>query len=501
MRGRYIGIDLAITGPHRAAVMEADGTFVGKSFSFDRSFDGFEYLLKRAMPTGDVICQLTFVLVPTSKVWIPLCSFLIERGHTVFSVCPPKAAALRKYYRKYTKSDRIDSQVLAKLPLVDPENLNQLWLPSSVVGSLNGYCKQRDRIVMGIADRKKRVIAHFTSVNPKLMEAFGKNKFTAMSMAFLRHFADPFKVKRFGLAKLTQFLKKHSNGCVRTELPPKIYQASVDTTRIYEQAKARGHLPFDFALLQDEINIELDLIDYAEGKVALLDRKIAELYEQVDPDGALQSLRGIGPVIAANIMGIVGNVERFPCAGDYKCYCGGIPKKSQSSNRDQKGLPITKAAQRILKKSYHMAAETSRKYDVEDADLYHRLMSRGKHHNQAVTAVANRLAARSYAVMKRIHEAQQGLRDRNTVPFQLRDLDGTPITREQARQIIKERYPSKKKAPQKKKERPQAQVKVSRQSEDSSNMMQGQPLPIGDLLKNICTDRVRQGKIKVTQGG
>ena len=178
MRGRYIGIDLAITGPHRAAVMEADGSFVGKTFSFDRSFDGFEYLLKRALPMNDPTCQLTFVLVPTSKTWIPLCCFLIQKGHTVFSVSPQKACDLRKYYKKYTKSDRIDAQVLAKLSLIDPENLNQLWLPDSVIGSLRGYCKQRDKIVGNISSRKTRIIAYFTSVNPKLMETFGKNRFT-----------------------------------------------------------------------------------------------------------------------------------------------------------------------------------------------------------------------------------------------------------------------------------------------------------------------------------
>jgi Transposase and inactivated derivatives len=498
MRGRYIGIDLAITGPHRAAVMDADGTFLGKSFSFDRSFDGFQELLKRAQPTDDPTCRLTCVLVPTSKTWIPLCCFLIQKGHTVFLVSPQKAADLRKYYKKHTKSDRIDAQVLAKLPLIDPENLTQLWLATSVVGSLKGYCIQRDTIVMDIADRKRRIEAHFTSLNPKLMEAFGKNKFTAVSVAFLRHFADPFKVKRFGLERLTRFLKKHAHGRIRPDLPRKIFEASVDTTRIYEQAKAQGHLPFDFQHVQDQINIELDVIEYEQDKVALLDQKIAQLYEQVDPDKALQSLRGFGPVISANIVGVVGNVLRFPNVRAYQCYCGGIPKKKQSSHRDQKGLPITKAAQRLLKKSYHMAAETSRRYDVEDAAFYDRLIKRGLHHTQAITAVARRLSARSYAVMKRVQQAQQGLRERSTVPFQLRNLDGTPLTPEQAHRIVQEHYPSKSKVNKNNRERTQAQVCSSRQSLNSSNMRPGQPLPIGHLLKDICTARARQQKNHLT---
>lgn len=491
---RYIGIDLAITAPHRAAVMEADGTFVGKSFSFDRSFEGFEYLLKRALPGDNRNCRLTFVLVPTSKTWIPLSCFLTARGHTVVSVSAQKASDLRKYYRRHTKSDRIDAQVLAKLPLIDPENLNQLWLPDSVIGSMKGYCMQRDVIVRDISSRKVRIEAHFTSVNPKLMETFGKNKFTVMSRAFLRHFVDPFKVKRFGLERLTRFLKKHSHGRIRTELPQKIFEVCVDAAKIYQQTRNQGRLPFDCAQVQDQINIELDIIEFEEQKVALLDKKIAELYEQVDPDKALQSLKGFGPVISANIMGIVGDVLRFPNVRAYQCFCGGVPRKKQSSDHDIKGLPITKTSHRLLKKSYHMAAETSRKYDVEDAAFYHRLMKRGVHHNQAITALARRLAARSYAIMKRMQEAQQGQREISTVPFQLRDLDGTPVTPEQARHIVRDTYLSKSKATKKKKERTQHQACVSRQSLNSSNMKHGQPLPIGDLLKNICIDHARQEK-------
>ena len=498
MRGRLVGIDLAITGPHKAAVMEADGFFVGKSFSFDRSFEGYESLLKRALPKDDHTCQLTFVLVPTSKTWIPLCCFLIQKGHMVFSVNPQKAADLRRYYNKHNKSDRIDAEVLAKLPLIDPENLNQLWLPDSVIGAMNGYCKHRDKIVESISGRKKRIEAHFTSANLKLMEAFGKNKFTQVARAFLRHFVDPFKVKRFGLKKLTQFLQKHSHGHMDPDLPRKIFDASVDTTRIYQQTMAQGQLPFDFQQVQDEVNIDLDLIEYEEQKVAILEQKISELYEQIDPDKALQSIKGFGPVIAANILGIAGYVPRFHNVRAYQCFCGTVPKKRQSCKRDQKGMPITKAAQRLMKKSHHMAAETSRRYDVEDAAFYDRLIKKGLHHNQAITALARRLSARSFAVMKRIQEARDGLRDKNTVAFQLRDLDGKPITSKQARQIILTKYPSKSKANKKKKERPQPQVYSSRQSFNSSNMRHGQPLPIGDLLKNIRAVPVCQEKNDVT---
>lgn len=108
---------------------------------------------------------------------------LTSRGHKVFIVSPQKVAALRRYYKKHTKSDRIDSRVLAKLPLVDSENLNELYLPNSTIGAINGYCKHRAKIAEAIGSRKSRIQAIFTSVNPKLFECFSDNKFTKVARA------------------------------------------------------------------------------------------------------------------------------------------------------------------------------------------------------------------------------------------------------------------------------------------------------------------------------
>ena len=56
------------------------------------------------------------------------------------------------------------------------------------------------------------------------------------------------------------------------------------------------------------------------------------------------------------------------------------------------------------------------------------MVNKGKHHNQAVCACATHLLDRIYVVLKE---------DR---PYELRDVDGTPVTPEQARAIIAERY-------------------------------------------------------------
>ena len=52
----------------------------------------------------------------------------------------------------------------------------------------------------------------------------------------------------------------------------------------------------------------------------------------------------------------------------------------------------------------------------------------GKTHKQAMGAVMSHLASRVYTVLKE---------DR---PYELTDVDGSPVSMEESRQIIKERY-------------------------------------------------------------
>jgi hypothetical protein len=119
-----------------------------------------------------------------------------------------------------------------------------------------------------------------------------------------------------------------------------------------------------------------------------------------------------------------------------------VPRKKQSATLDIKGLRITKTGQRILKKGYCLAAETARRHDPEAACLYHRLRAKGRHHNQAICAVASNLAGRTYSVMKR-----NGLGTKTQGPSNLRyiihDFEGKNIDLKQGRTLVVERYLTK----------------------------------------------------------
>lgn len=441
MAKRIVGIDLAVTGLHRAAVYDSvNMAFVGKSFAFDRSYKGFMLLLHKA--TSGFSGTVSFVMEPTSGVWKSLSAFLMVRGYTVYLIKPQKVYDLRKFLKKHTKSDRIDAQALAKLPIIDPQGIYPLTLPKTDIEALNRYCRQRERIMRSISARKVRIQAFFTAVNPLLMECFGAHKYTRCCRAFLRRYADPFKVVKLGVKRLSTFLTKHAFGTPESCLAARIYEASQSAVSIFKEVKAKDMLPFSPEQFQEEINIELDLMEYEEKKVKCLDEKIEVLYHKIDSRKVLRSIPGVGSVIAPSIIGVTGNPERFANIRAYKAFCGLVPRKKQSATLDIKGLRITKSSQRILKKGYCLAAETARRYDPEAACLYHRLRAKGRHHNQAICAVASNLAGRTYSVMRR---NGLGTDTQTSVPrkYIVHDFEGKDIDLKQGRTLVVERYLTK----------------------------------------------------------
>jgi hypothetical protein len=88
-----------------------------------------------------------------------------------------------------------------------------------------------------------------------------------------------------------------------------------------------------------------------------------------------------------------------------------------------------------------LAAETARRYDPEAACLYHRLKAKGRHHNQAICAVASNLAGRTYSVMRRTGLGTDKLLHNTThLKYVIRDFEGKDVDLKQGRALVVDRF-------------------------------------------------------------
>ena len=425
-----VGIDLALRSRHTAVGEE----MFHRLPSFHSRPEELAALVEKAQSLGGVSARIEFIMEPTGNAWFPVAHWLKARGYGVYMVRPEKVADLRRYLSKHTKTDGIDANTLASMNRFDGDVLFPVRLQSTQQNACWRLCKQRARYAHQVGSIKTRVRDFLELAVPGLHAVLG-DPFTQMGRKLLEENLNPHRVASMGLSAFVKFCRQGHRGPVAVEDLEKIFQAFQNASRLYTVAAGADERSLDFDLLQEEIGRELQMLRILEAFVEELDTKIAALYEQIDTDKILTSIQGIGPAIGAAITARVGNIGDFKSIKGFRSYCGFVPRKKQTSKTDRQGMKITKAANSLLKDYLYMAAETARHWDVEFAAFYDRLVHVGKkHHNKAMGALANKMAGRVYVLLKRADNPKR----KTDAAYQMRDLQGQPISKAEARKLALE---------------------------------------------------------------
>ncbi|MDQ5852977.1 MAG: IS110 family transposase [Chloroflexota bacterium] len=423
---RTIGIDLALTTAHKAVVADTQGHCLTPVFTFHTTLPDLERLLARARE-GDPDTPLQVVMEPTGMAWFPIAVFFARHGVTIFLVNSQEVADLRRYYQRHAKSDRIDTRVLVRLPLVNPEKLHRLHLSSATTLACQRACKQLDRLDGQIVALKNRIEAIDRFAWPGLEHQVFGAPFTPAARWFRRHWYDPRMVVQTGAAGIqgawqARGLTLDDDGGWAS----KLVQVATDVLAVYG-----ADSPYlDFTQLHAEVLRDQSQLEQLEELHHELRMAVVRpLYRQIHPSRALETLKGVGQDGAAVFASFVGEVERFASVREFRGWSGLVPASAQSGGSEAKGQHITQAGPDLVKKYAFLDAESARQWDPQLAALYYtQMVHHGKHHNQAVCACATHLLDRVLAVL------------RTDQPYELRDVDGTPVSVAEARAIILERY-------------------------------------------------------------
>jgi len=424
-----VGIDLALRSKHKAVFKIPGQEKHHQLRAFGSNAGELSAMVEEVTKRSGGEQAMEFIMEPTSHAWFPVAQWLVARGYPVYLVRPEKVADLRRYYNKHTKTDPIDASTLVQIGQFDRENLFPARLRTPEQRACFRLCKQRARHTARVGSLKTSIRATAEAVVPGLSSVV-TGLFNQMGRKLLRQHMHPHRTAKLGLKRFSRMCIKAHRGSIAQQDLEKMYQTFVEASRLY--AETKEDLNLDFDVLQLEIASDLQQLEFLERQAQQLEPKIAELYKKVDPRKVLTSIQGIGPVIGAALTSRIGNINDFKNIGALRSHCGLVPRKKASSLTDKKGLRITKAANRHIKQYLYLAAETARQWDPQFAQHYVRLVyEKNKHHKKAIVALANKLSGRIYAVLKRA--AQNPTSD--DVLYQLRDLQGRPITKERAREL------------------------------------------------------------------
>lgn len=417
MQKLTLGIDVACRAAHQGTLADNSGNFIWSARKFRTTPEDLEALWN--MLPDDV--EITVVMEPTRNAWVPLTAWFRRQGAVVILVPPEQSADLRDYYSKHTKSDRLDSRILARLPLLHPEGLR----PAEGFGPADPM-RRATKLRASLVKRRTMVIARLDAylelMSPAWHSVFGAHTSSNTPLRFLAAgYADPHTLRRLGRARLVKFLWRHSRGAWGEPEAARLLDAAAQTLWLWEDE-------LDYGELADDIAAEARLALQLTVEIHELDQRIAVFLHALDPAGIMTSVPGVGAVNAAQILARLGDPNRFQSLAGVRSFSGLVPSLNASGVNGRHGPP-TKSGDAPLREALFSSANAARRIDPTLAARYYRLMvQEGKHHNSALCHVSTVLLSRIVACWRR------------GTPYLIRDVDGTPLMPDEARRIVLERY-------------------------------------------------------------
>jgi transposase len=129
--------------------------------------------------------------------------------------------------------------------------------------------------------------------------------------------------------------------------------------------------------------------------IQTLDRKIVDLNRRIEAEveasgTTLTEIFGIGPILAAKIIGTVGNVSRFPTKGHFASYSGTAPVEASSGEVVRHRLSL--AGNRKLNYALHMVATCQARSDARGGRYYRKKIVEGKSRKEAQRCLKRRIS-------------------------------------------------------------------------------------------------------------
>ncbi len=129
--------------------------------------------------------------------------------------------------------------------------------------------------------------------------------------------------------------------------------------------------------------------------VRTLDRKIVDLNARVEAEveasgSTLTEIFGVGPILAATILGTVGDVGRFPTKAHFASYAGTAPVEASSGEVVRHRLSL--GGNRKLNYALHMVATSQARSGAPGGIYYRKKIAEGKSRKEALRCLKRRVS-------------------------------------------------------------------------------------------------------------
>lgn len=380
----FVGIDIA-KKTHQVAITTDEGKLIGKSFKFSNTIDGFNLLLEKFSSVTTDLSQFEIGMEATGHYWVNLYTWLSDKNFKIHVINPLQSDALRNLYIRKTKTDSVDSKIIADVIRIGQYSETQL--ADDKIISLRDLSRQRFYLVDMASDLKRKIIAMMDRVFPEYQDFFS-DMFGKTSVQVMKECTSPEQILEIPTEKLTQLLKKSSRG-------------RFSETKAKELKKLASN-SFAAMLSSDMTSLlirqMLEQIELLEKQISDIEEIIASQFEQFNTK--LATIPGIGTTLGAAILSEIGDINRFEQPKQLIAFAGMDPSVKQSGNFVGTESHMSKRGSPYLRRAIWLAGVVSVSHDSLFKYLFQQKMSSGKSYSQAMGYICHKLLNTIFAMLK-----------------------------------------------------------------------------------------------------
>ncbi|MEV7217905.1 IS110 family transposase [Kitasatospora cineracea] len=378
----WVGID-AGKGHHWAVAVDADGESV---FSTKVINDESQILalIETAREKAD---EVRWAVDISGRASTLLLALLVAHGQHVVYVPGRTVNRMSGAYRGEGKTDAKDARVIADQARMRPKGFTRLDTPPELVSTLQVLTNYRADL---IADRVRlinRLRDLLVGICPALERAFDYSAAKG-PVVMLTEYQTPAALRRIGVKRLTTWLERRK---VRNpgDVAAKAVEAAQSQMIELPGEKRAAKLVCDLAhqlLALDERTKDND-------------REIRETFRTDERAEVIESMPGMGPILGAEFVAIVGDLSGYLDAGRLASHAGLAPV-ARDSGRRTGNYHRPKRYNRRLRWLFYMSAQSAMMRPGPSRDYYLKKRSEGLLHTQALLALARRRVDVLWAMLR-----------------------------------------------------------------------------------------------------
>ncbi len=351
-----------------------------KVAEFNNNFHGFsrffDLLIRTKRAHG--LEQIVIGFESTGSYAEPLLHFLQDKPVRLVQVNPMHTKRVKELCgNSPNKTDQKDPKVIADI--IELGHGLTVVIPQGAAAELRRLTQARERAI-------KRRTALFNQLHdlvfisfPELLRVIKQIK-SKSAQYLLQHHPGPGDIVALGLPQLTAILKRISRGKLAAEKAQELYEAARFSVGIRE-----GRLGVNL-----EIKAILEAIAACERFVEQLEEEMSRHLEQIPYSHLLLSMKGIGPITVAGLIGEVGDFTHFDTQRELLKHAG-LDLYEISSGKHRGKRRISKRGRPLLRKLLYFAAlNTVRKGGIMHV-VYQQHLKKGMARQKALIAIARKL--------------------------------------------------------------------------------------------------------------